>query len=254
VEPENRLVADELEKRWNMALQRVSEIEGQLVALRDCRVTVTPEQRQRLLALGTDLPAVWHHPAAAPELKKRILRTMLREIVITDTEDGAVHVLILHWQGGVHTELRVRRNQSGRTRRVTSGDVIEIIRELSKVCTDQGIASTLNRLGYRTGTGKTWRAHNVASVRYGQRLPNWTKGADWLTVEQTAATLGVSTTVVRRLIAQRWLPASQVVAAAPWIIARADLSLPDVQARVATVQQGRQLPKRNDDQPELPWK
>src|SRR5262249_56520058 len=90
---------------------------------------------------------------------KRILRTVQREIVIKDREDGVEHVVVLHWQGGVHTELRVKRNRKGQHRRVTDGNVIEIIRELSKVCTDQTIAATLNRLGYRTGTGKTWRGH-----------------------------------------------------------------------------------------------
>jgi DNA invertase Pin-like site-specific DNA recombinase len=253
VDPENRLVADELEKRWNTALTRVTELEGQLAVVHGRQVPVTPEQRDRLLELGHDLPAVWHHRAASPELKKRILRTVLREIVIGDTEDANVHNLVLHWQGGVHTELRVQRNQSGRTRRVTSGDVIELIRELSKVSTDQSIASTLNRLGYRTATGKTWRAHSVASVRYSQRLPNWTPGAEWLTVAQAAAELAVSTTVVRRLIAQRLLPATQVTTAAPWVIARADLTLPDVQAQVAAVHQGRVLQKFNANQPELPW-
>lgn len=254
VDPENRLVADELERRWNTALTRVTELEQQVAALRGRQTSVTPEQRERLLELGRDLPTVWHHPAASPELKKRILRTVLCEIVIDDAEDRTVHVLNLHWQGGVHTELRVPRNQPGRHRRVTNGDVIELIRELSKVCTDQTLAATLNRLGYRTGTGKTWRAHSVANVRYCHRLPNWTKGAEWLTVEQAAAALAVSATVVRRLITQRLLPATQAATAAPWIIARADLDLPIVRAQVSAVHQGRRLQKSNADQPELPWK
>jgi hypothetical protein len=254
VDPENRLVADELEKRWNAALTHVAEVEGKLAALRGSQISVTPEQRQRLLELGRDLPAAWNHPGALPELKKRILRTVLREIVIDDAEHGAVHVLLLHWQGGVHTELRVQRNLVGRHRHITNGNVIDLLRELSKVCTDQTIAATLNRLGYRTATGKTWRAHSVANVRYCHRLPNYTKGAEWLTVEQAAAELTVSTTVVRRLIAQGLLPAAQVVASAPWIIARGDLSLPVVQEQVEAVHQGRRLGKRNPEQPEFPWK
>jgi hypothetical protein len=187
-------------------------------------------------------------------LKKRILRTVLHEIVINNTEDGSAHVLVLHWQGGVHTELRVQRNRSGHHRRVTDVNVIELIRELSKVCADQTIAATLNRLGYRTGTGKTWRAHSVANLRYTHRLPNYLKGKDWLTVEQTAAALEVSETVIRRLIKQRTLPAKQVVELAPWIIARQDLDLPGVQAEIQAVRQGRQLPKTSPDQGEFPWK
>jgi DNA invertase Pin-like site-specific DNA recombinase len=254
VDPENRLVAGELEKRWNEALARVAEVEQQLGALQSEQVSVSPEQRAQLLALGRDLPALWAQPAASPELKKRILRTVLREIVVNNTDDGAKHKLVLHWQGGVHTELTIARNRPGHHRRVTSGNALELIRELSKVCSDATIAATLNRLGYRTGTGKTWRTHSVQNVRYQHRLPNYVKGTDWLTVEQAATALGVSETVIRRLIKQRVLPAQQVVALAPWIIARQDLDLPAVQATVRAVREGRQLPKTSPDQKEFPWK
>jgi hypothetical protein len=187
-------------------------------------------------------------------VKKRILRTVLHEIVINHTEDGRAHMLVLHWQGGVHTELRVQRNRPGQHRRVTDTNVIELIRELSKVCSDAAIAATLNRLGYRTGAGKTWRTHSVHNVRYHHRLPNYTKGEDWLTVEQAAKTLHVSETVIRRLIKQRVLPANQIVALAPWIIKRLDLELPKVQAAITAVHAGRQLPKTSRDQAEFLWK
>jgi DNA invertase Pin-like site-specific DNA recombinase len=254
VDPENRLVAGALEKRWNDALVRVAEVEQQLEAIQREQVAVSAEQRAQLLALGRDLPALWHQPDASPELKKRILRTVLREIVINDTEDGTEHVLVLHWQGGVHTELKIKRNRPGHHRRVTEVKVFELIGELSKVCTDATIAATLNRLGYRTGTGKTWRSHSVQNVRYHHRLPNYAKGSDWLTVEQAATTLGVSETVIRRLIKEGMLPAQQTVALAPWIIARQDLERPVVQAAVSTVRQGRRLRKLSREQGEFPWK
>jgi len=254
VDPDNRLVAGELEKRWNTALLRVTELEQQLQAVGNETITGTAEQKESLLHLGQRLDQAWNHPTACPELKKRILRTVLREIVINNTEDGRAHVLVVHWQGGVHTELRVQRNRPGHHRRVTDTNVIELIRELSKVCSDATIAATLNRLGYRTGAGKTWRTHSVHNLRYHHRLPNYTKGEDWLTVEQAAKTLGVSATVIRRLIKQRVLPANQVVALAPWIIKRLDLELPSVQAAIAAVHSGRQLPKTSPDQGEFPWK
>jgi hypothetical protein len=252
IEPENRLVARTLEQRWETALARVAELEERLGKINPCPVVVGAEERERLLALGGDLAAVWHHPAAAAELKKRILRAVLREIVIEDSADGSEHVLRLHWQGGVHTQLRVKRNGTGRHRHVTTGNALEIIGELSKVCTDATIAATLNRLGYRTGTGQTWRAHSVANVRYYHRLANYPKGVDWLTVEQAAAVLGVSATVVRRLIKEGVLPASQVVASAPWIIARADLGLAAVRAEVQVVRAGRPRPSTMTESDELP--
>jgi excisionase family DNA binding protein len=254
VDPANRLVAGELESRWNAALSRMAELDRQLTELDQAQETVTPQERARLLELGCDLPGLWSHPAATAELKKRLLRAALQEVVIADNHDRTHHVLVLHWKGGVHTELRVKRVKSGEHRRVADPDVITLVGELSKVGTDQSTAATLNRLGYRTGTGKTWRAHSVASLRYYHQLPNYEKGAAWLTVEQAATTLDVSHTVIRRLIAERTLPATQVVPRAPWIIARESISLPGVQAAVEAVHQGRQLRKPTPGQQELPWK
>jgi hypothetical protein len=165
-EPENRLVAGELAQRWNEALARVKDAETRLVALEQRHVPLRAEQRQQLLSLGQDLSAVWHHAAAPEVLKKRILRTVLQEMVIDSLSEAPEHLLRLHWQGGVHTELRVARNTAGQQGRATERNVIEVIRELSKIHWDRTIAATLNRLGYRTGTGKTWRAHSVACVRY----------------------------------------------------------------------------------------
>jgi len=218
VDPDNRLVAGELERRWNETLVQVAEAEARLATLKGQPITLSEEQRYSLLTLGHDLATVWRHPAASETLKKRILRTVLQEIMVHTTQEPPEHVLHLHWHGGVHTEVRVARNTVGKHGRATDADVLEVIRELSKVCRDLTIAATLNRLGYRTGTGKTWRAHSVACVRYQYRLPNFSKGTDWLTLSQAARQLGVSATVLKRLIRQRILPASQVVPFAPWII------------------------------------
>jgi excisionase family DNA binding protein len=254
VDPANRLVAGELENRWDAALSRAAELDRQLAELDRAPETITPQDREWLLGLGRDLPSLWSHPGAPTELKKRLLRAALREIVIADNADRTEHVLVLHWQGGVHTELRVKRTKTGQHRRAADADVIALVSELSKVCTDQTTAATLNRLGYRTGTGKTWRAHSVANLRYSHRLPNYEKGVDWLTVEQAAAALEVSHTVIRRLIAEETLPATQVVPRAPRIIARESLSLPDVQAAVEAVRAGRQPRKPTPGQQEFPWK
>ena len=153
VDPDNRLVAGELEARWNDALVRVGQLEADLAALADKQTVLTPEQREHVLQLGDDLLALWHHPHASPDLKKRILRTVFHEIVIDTDEAHREHVLHLHWQGGVHTQLRVPCNRRGHRRVRTERTAIDLIRELSKVCRDAAIAATLNRLGYRTGGG-----------------------------------------------------------------------------------------------------
>jgi DNA invertase Pin-like site-specific DNA recombinase len=243
VDPDYRLVASELERRWNDALQRVVEVETQLAELKRERVTLSEEQRQRLLSLGHDLHQVWHHPGAPATLKKRILRTVLHEIIIDRMAEPSGYRLHLHWQGGVHTELQVLRNLPGKHRRATDPQIIDLIGELSKVCRDATTAATLNRLGYCTGTGKAWRAHSIASVRHQYRLPNFPKGKDWVTLKQAAAQLRVSETVVKRLITQGTLPATQALPSAPWVIRRADLDLGAVQAEVQAVRALRLRPR-----------
>jgi hypothetical protein len=104
------------------------------------------------------------------------------------------------------------------------------------------MAATLNRLGYRTGTGKAWRAHRVAWVRYQDRLPHCAQGHAWLTLKQAAQPVGVSATVVKRWIAHGAVPARQVVPQAPWIIQRIAWALPAVQAAVQGGRLGRRPP------------
>jgi DNA invertase Pin-like site-specific DNA recombinase len=254
VDPANRLVASELESRWNAALVRAAELEQQLDAATHERHELTEQEQVRLLELGRDLPSLWHHEAASAEMKKRILRTVLAEILIGDDASRTHHLLILHWKGGVHTELSVARNQPGKKYCETSVTALELIEELSKVCSDQTIAATLNRLGLKTGSGKTWRLHSVYNARYIHRLKNYRQENAWVTVEQAARELGVSHTVIRRLICAGTLPATQVVESTPWIIARASLTLTSVQSEVAAVHSGRQLPQRDPKQAEIPFK
>lgn len=254
VDPENRLVAGELEARWNDSLNTVTQLQQDLAELDASQTEFTQQDRQRIFQLGEDLPALWQHPDASSELKKRILRTVLYEIVIDNDEKGRKHVLQLHWQGGVHTQIRVRYNPPGKHRITTHQTAKDLIRELSKVCSDQAIAQTLNRLGFRTGAGKTWRVHSVQSTRSYHRIPNHRNRNKWLTIEQTAKHLGVSHTVIKRLVREATLPASQVVESTPWIIKRDDLTLPAVQAEVGAVKAGRQLRRIDPKQTELALK
>jgi hypothetical protein len=230
----------------------VKDAEAPLAALEHRHVPLREEQRQHLLRLGQDLSAVWHHAAAPEALKKRILRTVLHEIMINPTQEPPAHRLPLPWPGGVPTELRVARKTAGKHGRATEHDSIAVIRERSQVCRDLTMAATRNRLGSRTGTGKTWRAHRVACVRDQSRLPNFPKGTAWLTRTQAAQQLGVSATVIKRLMAQGTLPARQVGAPAPWILQRTDLDRVAVQAAGQMVRTGRRPLSHRSAQRESP--
>jgi excisionase family DNA binding protein len=250
-DPENRLVAAELEARWDEALRQVAELEGRLTVLPATAAGPSADERQRLLALGSDLAALWHHPGATALLKKRTLRTVLIDIVVDVTGEPPQNRLRLHWAGGAHTELRVRRVGTGQHQRCASGEVLDVVRELAKACDDRTIAAVLNRWGYRTGQGKTWRASRVLGLRHYHGMAAGSRQRQWLTLADAAAELGVSHTVVRRLIQEKALPAEQVVRYAPWLIRREDLTLPAVQEAVQAVRQGRKRPRIHPDQGEL---
>jgi DNA invertase Pin-like site-specific DNA recombinase len=243
VDPENRLVAGELEARWNHALEQVTELEARVAAIGARPAALDDEQKSELLALGEDVMALWDHPDAPVQLKKRILRTVLNEIVVDSKTDSSTHRLVLHWAGGVHTELQVERNRSGQHRRSADRTVIDLVSELAKICPDKTIAAILNRLGYKTGQEKTWNASRVAGLRGYHEIAPFQKQDGWVSQEQAARELNVSNTVIKRLIRERVLPATHVVECAPWIIDRKDLQLPAVQAEVQAVRRGRRLPQ-----------
>ena len=113
-DPANRLVAGELEARWNRALTRVAEIEAKIAA-HDAAMPAAAVDPLALGLLASNLKAVWSAPTTDARLKKRIVRTVIHEVV-ADIDDAAAEiVLVIHWIGGVHTELRLPRRRRGST-------------------------------------------------------------------------------------------------------------------------------------------
>jgi len=250
VDPENRLVASELEARWNGALQNAAELKARLETLAEAP-SLTAEQKKRLLDLGADLPQLWADPQAPLQLKKQILRTVIEEIVVNSAPESAEHRLQIHWAGGVHTELIVPRNKSGHHGRRADGKVIELVGELVKVCDDKTIAAVLNRLGYRSGQGNSWSGVRVSQFRHTHGLSAFEKRESCMTLEKAAQALEVSQTVVKSLIRKNILLAKQVVAFAPWVIERKDIESPQVQTAVQAVKRGRRIPPTAPGQGEL---
>jgi hypothetical protein len=166
VDPEPRLGAGEREHRWKAARARVTEVAAQRATLQRQPHTRREEQRQGLRTLGQERSVVWQQPSAPEALKTRLLRTVLHALMLNTTPEPPEPILHLHWHGGVHTEVRVARHAAGKHGRATAHDSMAVIRELSQGCRDLPIAAPLKRWGSRPGTGKPWRAHRVACVRY----------------------------------------------------------------------------------------
>ncbi len=220
-DPDNRLVAAELEARWNSALQSAGEVEQRLRQneLPD-NATRIPD-KETLANLAQDLPTVWNSTTTEMRLKQRIIRILMEEIIADVDESTTEIVLMIHWTGGRHSELRVKKNLTGKHSRCTSLEAIEIIRQMAGKFPDEQIAAALNRLTFRTGTGNTWTEGRIRSLRSYHEWPTYdakTARRQSLTLEEASECLAVSHKVVRRLIDSGKISATQVVPWAPWEI------------------------------------
>lgn len=226
VDPANRLVAAELERRWNEALTMQAQLEAELLALEQGRERPLAESTKgELLELARDVIRLWDHPRSLPEHRKRLLRIALKEIIVT-TEGDTIR-LLLHWQGGDHTQLEIEKNRSGRHRYVTDSEIVEIVRALARVEPDARIAAILNRSGRSTAHGQRWTAKRVCSLRNNHAIAVYQDGERQARGEQSvsevAVTLGVSATTVLRQIRLKQLPATQACPGGPWILRRSEV-------------------------------
>lgn len=243
-DPENRLVASELERRWNERLAAVRDLELEIDQLdSDKAPTLTEADRERLMALGQDLVRAWQSPGTTPETRKKIIRTVIAEIMVDVVGDNLE--LIIHWQGGDHTRLAVKRNRAGQTRWTTEAEVVDLVRSLARQMPDETIAAVLNRSGKTTGHGNSWirgricslrRQYDIAVYRDGERAE---RGE--MTLDEAAAALTLSQSTIRRLIAEGALRAEQHCKGAPWIIRQADLDREEIR-READLRRSRRPP------------
>jgi DNA invertase Pin-like site-specific DNA recombinase len=241
VDPDNRLVAGELERRWNTALAAVRALEEELEALlRQRPAPLSAEERQRLLQMGADLEAAWHHPAANAVTRKRIVRVVLREVVAR-VEDDQIQ-LLLHWQGGDHTRLTVRKNRRGQTRWSVEPETMELIRACARLMPDKAIAGLLNRTGKRTGRLNGWTQSRMRSFRNTHGIAVYADG-EWaergeVTLTEAARMLNLNPLTVLRQIHAGIIPAEQYCKGAPWVIKRRSIEDPDLVERVKMCRKG----------------
>ncbi|WFU80641.1 hypothetical protein QA645_40450 [Bradyrhizobium sp. CIAT3101] len=154
VDPDNRLVAEELERRWNKKLVQMHELEDELARLAAEQMPmVSTEDRAGLMALGKDLNRAWDSPGASVETRKKIIRLLVKEIIVDIADDTLS--LVIHWQGGDHTRLIVKKNKVGLTRWAVAADTLDLVHVLARQMPDQSIAAVLNRAGKSTGKGNS---------------------------------------------------------------------------------------------------
>ncbi|HTX12786.1 MAG TPA: recombinase family protein [Solirubrobacteraceae bacterium] len=221
-EPENRLVARTLERKLEDALAQVERERGKLIALEHTRPEpLTDRERVALTEIARDLPRLWAAMTTTDRDRKQLLRTLIREIVVTVNSQQRHAAVEICWEGGARTELAVKLNARGPDRHILAEDTVALIRRLAEHHPDEQIAAILNRQGRRTGQGLPFTRARVQGARFRARIPAAPPpdpNSPLVTLQQTAAELGVTVFTIRRWLNQGLLPGEQTTPNAPWRI------------------------------------
>jgi hypothetical protein len=171
IEPENRLVARELETRWNAALQALEQLEQDYAVVRRTELLPLDEVEQGAVRrMAEDLPALWHAGTTTDLDRKRLLRLVVAEVVLAVDAEARSAGMTVVWSGGETTRHEVRRPPLG-WHACTDVEVIARIRDLAVRHPDHRIAARLNGEGLRTRTGKPWTYARVHSLRKQHGIP-----------------------------------------------------------------------------------
>jgi excisionase family DNA binding protein len=247
-DPDNRLIAAQLEKNWEITLRRVRDLEARRPAAKQAEIEVDPNA---FANLAENLSDAWNAPGVTMRARQQLLRALIVDIIVDVDEEARDVVLTIHWRGGQHSELRARKPRTGEHGCATTEDALAVMRSIAGRWSDEHIAASLNRMGLPTGQGKTWTAHRVSSVRRVRGIHAYRsaeKDGEWLTLTEAAAALRVTGHTIRHLIKSGGLPAVQVVPGAPCQIRADDLASESVKSALA--RKGR--PCRFTDEKTLP--
>jgi hypothetical protein len=223
VDPDNRLVAAELERRWEQALQNLGAVENEAgQRIESFEQPLSPADRQRLRCYADDLPGLWHAASTRFQDRKRIVRCLIENLVVTKPEDGPNLTAVVHWVGGEATDVEVVKGRVGVHCHVAEPELLALMGDLAQEFGDDQIARILRRKKLRTPTGLTFTARRVTSLRHRNGIPGRTtaqlEGEDTYTAEQAAPLLGVDRGTVIRWVGVGLLEGSQRSCCAPWRI------------------------------------
>lgn len=244
-DPENRLVTSELEARWNKALTHVGEIEGKIPKHDAVTPELSPLPIPDIAALAENLRTVWSAPTTDARLKKRIVRTVIHEVIADIDDMTSEIVLVIHWVGGVHTELHLPKRHRGQ-RNATPDDIIEVVRQLALIANDDLIAGTLNRNGLTTGNGNRWTRERVTALRSYRKIPVFRPQPDgiepWLNLGNAAGLLGVAPKTLRFAVEAGEIEGIHPLPDGPWIFSRSELATSRAQQIVQRARQNQKYP------------
>jgi len=224
VDPDNRLVTRGLERDWEERLRALETAKIELERRKNERPRVISQaERDRLLALGPDLAAVWNAPTTTPRDGKDLLRTLIEDGTINVDRDKAAAHLALHWKGGALNEIDLTLPRSRPATVRTDEDTIALLRRLSAHYPDGVIAGILNRQGRTTVYGHRFTAGRVGNLRRHWGIPcfeatAWAPEGELLTIKKAAVVLGVAPSTIHRLLNDGIIAGEQLTPGAPWRI------------------------------------
>lgn len=225
VEPENRIVARELERRWNDRLNELEAVRAKAQAAQAHSIALTGSELERAGRLAADLEAVWNAETTGNRDRKRLLRCAIEEIQLTTQEER--YLVRIVWKGGATTDDYVPRHRAG-AGHATSEDTIDLVRKLAEEFDDAQIARILNKQGRRSGLGNPFTKSSVMSLRGKNRIPACSKKLlrdpreGPFTADEAAAELGVCMSTVHRWLRDGVLAGNQATPGAPWRIVLTD--------------------------------
>lgn len=222
VDARNRLVATELERRWNEALTNVSHLSQQSEQrLSQAQKRLTDDELQRVRHLAQDVTQIWNSPTTTNRDRKRLLRATLDRVMLF-AEEQLVKICV-YWKGGEVSELEVPRKRRGDAVVKTDEEVVELIRDLAADgLDDTQISRVAGRQGLRTATSLPFNKRRVQSIRSQYGVPCGKmaahSGEPVYNVQQAAQELGVSPQTVYQWLATGLLVGRQAARGAPWRI------------------------------------
>jgi DNA invertase Pin-like site-specific DNA recombinase len=225
VEPENRLVARNLEAEWEARLVEVSRAEAALNDRRARRpVSLTAEEVAWLERAGADLRAVFEAPTTTMTERKQLLRLVLAEVIITSNSKTKKAAVRICFAGGISVERAVPPPRPGNHVPATDEDTVELVHRLASHYNDTLIAQILSRQGRKTATGLSFTRERVKALRHShdipvhQPRPEPKQDGAIISLTEAERALGVSGTTLYRWLREGFIAGTQLTPGGPWHI------------------------------------
>jgi len=163
VDPDNRLVIDNLEAEWNNKLRTLAETQEEYEQqTQKQRILVDSQTRDQLLSLAADFQHVWNDSSVEHRERKRILRLLIEDATLINGEEIQVHVRL---RGGATRSLNLARPLPIAQIRKTKPEVVTEIDGLLELYCDREVAEVLNQQERRTWQGEVFNLKKIAHIR-----------------------------------------------------------------------------------------